>query len=231
VTGAGTVVTVGGRADRRSGAFGRWLVLFALGYAFFHHVGSILAGLGDVSDTQTRWADWADLCTPYVVVGAAAGALRAGRAGRGAWTVFGLGALLYTQGQGIHLAANSVSNAAPGEPAHLWDETVGHYLWYAGFALIVVSLAVTLAGRGPRGGVGAQLLALLVGFTHFTNSVEGQTVALGIGTAVLFALWGLRTRDGMGRVLLTAYGFSLVLFAVFGVWQGGFPQFSELGWI
>ena len=43
--------------------------------------------------------------------------------------------------------------------------------------------------------------------------------------------WGLLTRDGMGRLLLTAYGFSLLLFAVFGIWQGGFPEFSELGWI
>ena len=47
----------------------------------------------------------------------------------------------------------------------------------------------------------------------------------------MFAVWGLFTRDGMGRLLLTAYSFSLLLFAVFGLWQGGFPEFSELGWI
>jgi hypothetical protein len=75
------------------------------------------------------------------------------------------------------------------------------------------------------------VLALLVGFTNFTNSVEGQTAYLGIGAAVVFALWGLFTRDGMGRLLLTAYGFSAVLFLVFGLWQGGFPEFSQLGWI
>jgi hypothetical protein len=54
---------------------------------------------------------------------------------------------------------------------------------------------------------------------------------MGIGTAVVFAAWGLLTRDGMGRFLLTAYGPSLLLFAGFGVWQGGFPEFSELGWL
>jgi hypothetical protein len=217
--------------DRRAGGFGGWLVLLAVGYAVSHHAGTLFAGLGDVGSTQTRWADWIDLATPYVVTGAAGGALRAARASRIAWTVFWFAAVLYTQGHGIHLAANSVGNVAPGEPAYLWDEHVGHYLWYTGFALLVATLAATLAERRPRGGVGAHLLALLVGFTNFTNSVEGQTPILGIVVAVLFLGWGVVTRDGLGRVLLTAYGFSLLLFAAFGIWQGGFPEFSELGWI
>ncbi|MGZ4594074.1 MAG: hypothetical protein ACXV4A_04230 [Actinomycetes bacterium] len=217
--------------DRRSGTFGGWLVVLALGYAVFHHAGTIFAGLGDAGDTQTRWADWIDLLTPFVVTGAAGGALRAAHANRGTWTVFWFSAVLYTEGQAIHLAANSVGNAAPGEPAHLWDETVGHYLWYVGFALIVATLAATLSERRYRGGIAAQLLAVLVGFTWFTNSVEGQTPWLGIATAAVFAVWGLFTRDGLGRLLLTAYGVSLVLFAVFGIWQGGFPEFSKLGWI
>jgi len=119
----------------------------------------------------------------------------------------------------------------PGQPAYLWDEHVGHYLWYIGFALIVATLAATVSERRYRGGVGAHLLALLVGFTNFTNCVEGQTPILGIATAVLFAGWGFVTRDGLGRVLLTGYGFSLLLFAGFGIWQGGFPEFSTLGWI
>ena len=216
--------------DRRAGGFGGWLVLLAVGYAVSHHVGTLFTGLGVVGNTQTRWADWIDLATPYVVTGAAGGALRAARASRLAWTVFWFAAVLYTQGHGIHLAANSVGNVAPGEPAYLWDEHVGHYLWYTGFALLVATLAATLAERRPRGGVGAHLLALLVGFTNFTNSVEGQTPILGIVVAVLFLGWGVVTRDGLGRVLLTAYGFSLLLFTVFGIWQGGFPEFSELGW-
>jgi hypothetical protein len=114
---------------------------------------------------------------------------------------------------------------------HLWDETVGHYVWFAGFALLVAVLAVALADRRPRGGLAGQVVALLVGFTHFTNSVEGQTAWFGIGTAVVFLTWGVFTRDGMGRYLVTSYGVSVVLFAAFGIWQDGFPEFSELGWI
>lgn len=217
--------------DRRAGGFGGWLVLLAIGYAVSHHVGTLFAGLGDVGDTQTRWADWIDLATPYVVTGAVAGALRAARASRLTWTVFWFAAVLYTQGHGIHLAANSVGNVAPGQPAYLWDEHVGHYLWYGGFALLVAALAATVAERRHRGGVGAHVLALLVGFTNFTNAIEGQTPVLGIAVAAVFVVWGLVTRDSLGRLLLTAYAFSLLLFAAFGFWQGGFPEFSTLGWI
>jgi hypothetical protein len=217
-------------ADRRGGAFGGWLVLLALGYGLFHHAGTLLADLGEVGGTHTRWADWVDLATPYVVTGAAAGALRGAHATRGAWTVFWVATVVYVQGQGVHLAANSIGNALGGsEPIELWDEHVGHYLWYAGFWLIVAVLAATLSERRPRGGVGGHLLALVVGFTHFTNSVEGQTAYAGIGVAVLFVLWGLLTREGLGRLLVTAYGASLLLFAAYAVWQGGFPEFSEVG--
>jgi hypothetical protein len=220
--------------ERHARSFGGWLVAFALGYAVFHHAGTLFADLGDVDGSDTRWADWIDLATPYVVTGAAAGALRGAGASRGTWTGFWLATVTYSLGKGLHVAANSVGNALPGEDpdvVHLWDETVGHYLWYGGFALLVAVLAVAVADRRPRGGAAAHLLALLVGFTHFTNSVEGQTAWFGIATAAVFVCWGLLTRDGMGRYLVTAYGLSLLLFAGFGVWQGGFPEFSELGWI
>ena len=220
--------------ERHARSFGGWLVAFALGYVVFHHAGTIFAGLGDVGDSDTRWADWIDLLTPYVVTGTAAAALRGAGTTRGTWTVFWLAATTYTLGKGLHVAANSVGNALPGEDpdvVHLWDETVGHYVWFAGFALLVAVLAVAMADRRPRGGLGGHLVALAVGFTHFTNSVEGQTPWFGIGTSLVFLLWGLFTRDGMGRYLMTAYGPSLALFVAFGVWQGGFPEFSELGWI
>jgi hypothetical protein len=223
----------GSYGERHGRAFGGWLILFAIGYAVLHHGGTIFADVGDVDDTQTRWADWIDLLTPYVVTGTAAGALRGAGASRGTWTLFWFATVMYTQGHGIHLAANSVNNAVAGhnEPAYLWDEHVGHYLWYVGFYLLVVALALALADRRPRGGLGAQLLALLVGFTSFTNAVEGQTPWLGIGASVVFVAWGLLTRDGMGRLLLTAYGFAGLLFLGYGAWQGGFPEFSQLGWI
>jgi hypothetical protein len=61
-------------------------------------------------------------------VGCAGAALAAAAAPRRVWPLFGFAAVLYTQGHGIHLAANSIANVTPAEPAHLWDELIGHYL-------------------------------------------------------------------------------------------------------
>lgn len=218
--------------ERHARSFGGWLVLFALSYGIFHHTGTLFAGLGEVG--ETRWADWIDMLTPYLVSGTAAGVLRGAGATRTIWALFWLATVVYTQGKGIQLAANSIGNTMP-EPhtdvVTLWDEVVGHYVWYAGFWLLVVALALAVADRRPRGGIGGHVLALLVGLTHATNSIEGQTAWLGLVVAVLFTGWGLLTRDGMGRYLASTYGFALVLLIGFGLWQGGFPEFSELGWI
>jgi hypothetical protein len=34
-----------------------------------------------------------------------------------------------------------------------------------------------------------------------------------------------------GRLLVLAFGLSLVLVAAWGAWWGGFPEPSELGWL
>lgn len=133
---------------------------------------------------------------------------------------------------GIHLAANSVGNIESSDIAHFWDEYVGHYVWYVGLAVMFAVLARVTArrpapGREPLG----HALAALVGFTHFTNSIQGQFAVPGLMIAAGFTVWGLRTRAGAGRLLLSAYGLALVLFVAFGVWQRGFPEFSELGWL
>lgn len=206
----------------------RWLVAFALSVVVGHHVGVLLAPLGDVG--RTRWADWADLVVPYAVIACAAGALAAGAAGRRAWLVLGAAAVAYTQGHGIHLAANSIANVDPGSTAHLWDEVVGHYVWYAGLAGVVAALALALSEL-PRPGTAGYALALLFGLTVFTNSVEGGTPLLGVATSLAFVAWGLRRRRRAGVLLLAAYAVSAIALLAWGLYWGGFPQFSELGWI
>lgn len=71
---------------------------------------------------------------------------------------------------------------------------------------------------------------VLVGVTFFTNSVEGSTAVFGLVSAALLALVGWTHRNGFDRLILAAYGVALVLLVGFGVWQGGFPEFTELGW-
>jgi hypothetical protein len=205
----------------------RWLSVFALAYGLLHHVGAVVSPLGTVG--VTRWADWAEMCVPYAVLLTAAAALVAGGADRRAWVVYLVGAITYAEGAGIHLAANSIANVDPGAAAHLWDEQVGHYLWYAGVALVITALALAFARRPLPGRFGPYLLAALVGLTHATNSLEGGTAFFGALVAVLFCAWGWVTRAGLGRLLLVAYSLALLVLAGYGLWHGGFPQPSAAG--
>ena len=120
-----------------------------------------------------RWVDWITLLTPYAVVGSALAALRAAGADRRAWTVALVGACSYVQGHGINVAANSIGNArGDGAPVHLWDEVVGHWLWYLGVALLVVALARAVdVAATPI----ALALAVASGLTWTTNALEGTT--------------------------------------------------------
>ncbi|MFA1540601.1 hypothetical protein [Actinomadura monticuli] len=207
----------------------RWLVAAVVLYSVTHHLGFALAPLGAVG--HTRWADWIDVLTPYAVLLTAAAALRAAGADRRAWTLYLVGAITYTEGHGIHLAANSVYNVYPNPTAHLWDETVGHYIWYAGTALVFAALATAFARTPPPRTPLHLPLSLAVAITWTTNSIEGTTGLMGIAIAAAFTVWGWRTRHHLGRVLLPAFAPALVVLTAYGAWYRGFPQPSEMGWI
>jgi len=203
----------------------RWTALCAVAYNLLHHLGAIPDGLG-TAPQSTRWVDWLDLLTPYAVVGTALAALAAAGTDRRGWWLALLGAAAYVQGHGIHLAANSIGNArGDAAPVHLWDEVVGHWLWYAGMALLVVALCrvVHLTVR-PIG----VALALTTGLTWTTNALEGTTAVGSLAVATCLTVWGLRRSDGTGRLLMVAFGTSAVLLASYGLWQLGFPPPSEL---
>lgn len=205
----------------------RWAAAWALAYNFLHHLGALPGGLGDAGG-GTRWVDWITLLTPYAVVGCAFAALRAAGTDRRGWVTALAGAALYVQGHGINVAANSISNARGGQaPAHLWDEVVGHWLWYAGVALLVVALARSVdAAVRPA----ALLLAVASGMTWTTNALEGTTAVGSLAVAAALAGWGWRRRaEGTGQLLLAAFGTSTALLTAYGFWHLGFPAPSELG--
>jgi hypothetical protein len=210
-------------------SIGRRLAWFAVAVIGGHHLGTALGPLGGPGDT--RWADWADLTVPYLVVGSAAATLAAVRPGRREWTALAAAGLLYTQGHGIHLAANSIANVEPSDAVHLWDETVGHWLWYAGLAGLIAALAQALdAVPSPRN-AWSLALAVAYGLTVFTNSVEGGTVALGLLSGAVFVAWGLRRRGRAPELLVPAYAVTIACLVGWGLYWRGYPQFSELGWI
>ena len=208
----------------------RWEALglgaMAVAYGCLHHLGSLGSGLGAAG--PTRWTDWLDLATPYAVLVPAGVALVAAGTRAGVLLGFLAGAVTYADGHGIHLAANSIGNAAPGEAAHLWDEVVGHYLWHAGWFAVLAALTACFARRTLPRGVIPYLLALLVGITIGTNALEGGTVALALAGAVGFGVAGWRTRHGLGRLLLVAFAPTCVVILGYGLLHGGFPQPSDL---
>jgi hypothetical protein len=186
----------------------RWLAVTAAAYVVLHHLGLIHGGFGPAPD-RTQWVDWFDLVVPFLVLGPAAATLRAAAADGRTWLVFGVGAVTYATGHGVHLAANSVGNAAPGPTEHLWDEVVGHYVWYAGVALICVALAMTTAER-PRPPVVGYALAGLVGLTWATNAVGGGTVAFSLVLALVATAYGWRHRLELTVVLALAGAVAVV---------------------
>ncbi len=207
----------------------RWLAAFTLAVNVGHHIGAVSEPLGELG--TTRVADWLDLAVPYAVVGLAVAFLASVQAPTRAWLVFCAGAIAYTQGHGIHLAANSIANVDPSSTSHLWDEVVGHYVWYGGLAVVVAALMLAAGDRAPARSRLGVAFAALFGFTVFTNSVEGGTPLLGLATGLVFVAWGLRRRDRLGWLLVPAYTVAVAALVGWGVYWRGWPQFSELGWL
>lgn len=198
----------------------RWTALCAVAYNVLHHLGAIPGGLGSAGG-GTRWVDWIDLLTPYAVVGTALAALAvAGTDRRGWWTAL-LGAGAYVQGHGAHLAANSIGNVrGDAPPVHLWDEVLGHWIWYSGALLLVLALSRAVVLRVTPGAV---LLAVATGFTWTTNALEGTTAVGSLVAAIGLAAASTRRQDATGRLLLLTFGTSAMLLLAYGLWHGGFP--------
>jgi len=166
--------------------------------------------------------------------------------------LLGLGILLYVDGHGLHLSANSIARLIDKandpelfEAAYLFDEIISHAMLDGGIFLISLSLIAAsykmfhkLNSLKEFGFL--SLGACLCGFTFFVNSIEGQTVVLilpatfiGLVLSLAFYLKELKSEMRNPTILffLIAYFLCLILFIYWGVKFKGYPQFSELGWI
>jgi hypothetical protein len=179
-----------------------------------------------------------DVATPFAVVGTSALVLlRLGAHGLPA-LLAGVAAVAYTSGQSIHLAANAVADQMPigkvAVVAEFWDETFGHMWWHVGWLglLAAFCLAEREAPAAPADRKTLCVAAVLLGFTFFTNTVEGGTWWLGLGAACVLAAVAARRRRRL-RPLVAACALAFALDAlsigIWALWQGGLPQFSELG--
>lgn len=204
---------------------GRGFLAFTLAVLAFHHLPTIdLLNLGIVIDAFT----------PLAVIATAAAVLLVDRPPRLALVVGFLAALAYVDGHGIHMAANAINGADPigeaGDRAELWDETIGHIDWHLGwFGLL---LAMCLAERGRSGPAPPHLESTVavaaLGFTLFTSTVEGQTWPLMLAAGAGFVGWAAVARRPLLLRCAAAFAVAAALVAVWAVWQGGVPEFSEV---
>lgn len=183
--------------------YSRSLVATALAYALLHHIGLLPDGLGAGPD-GTRVLDWLDLAVPWIVLGSAAAVLWADQPRPLVWALLGAGAIAYTSGHGIHLAANSIGNQVSHETVHLWDEPVGHHIWFAGVALVLAALALTMIDK-PRPPVLGYVIAITVGLTWASNAVGGGTEIFSLVVALAATAYGWRHRHDLGVLLLVGF--------------------------
>ncbi len=164
-----------------------------------------------------------------------------------------LGAFALVLGHGMHAAANSIHDAIvrvgtfdPFGLINWWDERVSHVAIDSSKLMMCVGLTA-LEGGWAAGGVRAgdaseapgaggilALGAAAYGFIYFAAGVEGQTVALLLPFSVIYLLWSLkrgRPFPPVRRFYTLGALVSILLFAVWGIWHRGFPEFSSVGLI
>ncbi len=212
----------------------RWFLGFAVAVFVFHQVPAFAGHTA---------GDAIDVLTPWVVIATSAGLIVTLGAPRGAVVVAIVAGLLYVQGSGIHLAANSIHNEGPvgqvERVTYFWDERFSHIELLLGWLGLLGAFCLAEAAR-PSHLVWDRLLAgasVLLGWTFFTSTVEGQTWPLALLAAAVFAGLAIRARRRApgGRPLLDAAAAGLVIAAlligVWAIWHGGVPEFSDAGFI
>lgn len=194
-------------------------------------------------------ADFFDLFTPVVVIPLYWLLFRLdGKKMPSMWEylLFMVFSALWVLGQGMHLAANSIGHLLKSMESSdafrltsFYDETLSHYLWHFG----VISLSGLIMYRQWRNSLteGKTLRWLIVlasiiyGFTFFAMIIEGVTWPLGLPfgvLAVIFTLfWGRKDLSRQPTLLFftIAYSVSILLLAIWAIWQHGLPEFSTVG--
>ena len=211
----------------------RALLAFAAAVFVFHQAPAFVGpAIGPAA------GDAVEALTPFAVVAATAAVLGGLHAGRAAVIAALVAGTLYVHGVGIHLAANSIHNELGGEPGgivYFWDERFSHVETVLGWFGLVAAFCLAEARAGDRGERSTAVLlaaAIVLGWTFFTSTVEGQTWPLELAATALFGAWAVRS--GRGRPLLRASAAAFAVGALLiGVWAvlngGGLPEFSDSG--
>ena len=202
----------------------RAFLAFAAVFFVFHQFPSVL--LSDRGEAAI------DVLTPFAVAASTVAVMLAlGAQGVPLLAAVAAG-VLYVHGHGVHLAANSIHNEGiENQVVYFWDEPFSHVEAVLGWFGLVA--AICLAERAaPRPASASRALlalaAVLLGWTFFTSTVEGQTWWLELPVAALFGVWALREPRPLLRAAAGAFAVGAILIAVWAVRHGGVPEFSDL---
>jgi hypothetical protein len=155
-------------------------------------------------------------------------------------------AAFWVEGQGMHLAANSIGHLLrdiEGSDAYrltyFYDEVLSHYIWHFGI-MGLSALLLWHQWRHPFSEENAVMWPLILagvihGFTVFAIVIEAGTALIGAPFAFLVTIWGWiwgSKRMGQQPLLgffLISYTLATILFIGWAVYWGGLPQFSQVG--
>ncbi|MFK5924121.1 MAG: hypothetical protein QM496_18235 [Verrucomicrobiota bacterium] len=236
-----------------------WLLFYALVYAVFHILPVFLKvevksgiRLGDLMDLSTPLVMVFLVYKLYKILSCQAESALPGTSRQGSKIVLILGAVIFVEGHGMHLAANTVNRLIDRSAAsklyelnYFFDEILGHLLWDGG--IVILSIGLIAVAFKVKNAAGAKpnlrrlvIASLIYGLTYFINAIEGQTVMLTLPGAVLIpaAILLLANKKRMELTshacllfFVVAYGWAVCLFVLWYWWQGAFYQFSDLGWL
>ena len=159
--------------------------------------------------------------------------------------IFVVLAAMWAMGQGMHLGTNAVGHLLKGFEQtdayalnYFLDEDLSHYIWHAASIGIIVLLLVRQM-RSPFTGERSSLVmegiaAVFYGLTYFIITIEGGTLLLGLPFAMAIVIFGIARRKGLRTQPLLVFFFlslllAVILFAGWGMYWRGFPQFSQVG--
>ena len=228
----------------------RTILLFAVLFAVFV-LGPPLLGSPFGAYPLMKTADAFDLFTPLVLI-PLYWLLFAGHYAKPATRLemicFLVLSALWVEGQGMHLAGNSIGHLTetmPGTPVaaltHFYDEVLSHYMWHAammGLSALVIIRQWRNPFRGDSSGLGIELGAgLLHGVNYALMVLEGATTPFGVPFAAVAVLAiAIRGRRNLRQMpvaafFLVAFGVALLFFLAWGLYWGGLVEPSSRGLI
>lgn len=236
-----------------------WLFIYAVSYTVFHITPVFLNVeikyqfmLGDLFDLLTPFIIIFLVYKLYRIVIRSAGEHTNSRTAAIAVIILILGGIAFVEGHGMHLSANALARhltSESGSPLfildYFFDEILGHIFWDSG--ILFLSLGLILIGyrMNQKQELAMNLTLIIIaslmyGFTYFVNAIEGQTVefTLPLSLIIPLSIWWFAHRGEVALIsnpvlafFLLSYSIALCLFVSWYIWQGGFPEFSKLGWI